>query len=110
MSHSLQRLIPIAAFAGVLLCALGGPAVAAEHPEVSPVQAAQPADPEAAQPEAAEAEPAPSLEELLAPPPQPVCSCRDLCRNDAQCELFYGPGSQCVPVGPCACKECLATS
>jgi len=110
MSHCLQRLIPIGALAGVLLCALGGPAVAGEDPEVPPVQAAQAAEPEAVQPEAAEAEPAPSLEELLAPPAQPVCSCRDLCRNDAQCELLYGPGSQCVPVGPCQCRECQATS
>lgn len=107
MSFSLQRLIPIAALAGVLLCALGGPAVASEVP---PVEAAQAGTTEAVPPEAAEAGPAPSLEELLAPPAQPACSCLDLCRSDAQCELFFGPGSQCVPVGPCQCKECQATS
>lgn len=38
------------------------------------------------------------------------CGCVDLCRFDYQCVLLYGPGSECVPVGPCQCKECTATS
>ena len=37
------------------------------------------------------------------------CNCRDLCRNDLFCIFLNGPGSQCVPVGPCGCKECTAT-
>jgi len=37
------------------------------------------------------------------------CNCRDLCSNDLICILLNGPGSQCVPVGPCGCKECTAS-
>jgi len=103
----MKHLVPIAALVVMLLGSLGGPAVAGEEPDPStPAVEAQAAAPESAD----AASPAPALEELLIPPAQPVCSCRDLCRNDAQCVLLFGPGSQCVPVGPCACKECLATS
>ena len=35
-----------------------------------------------------------------------ACNCIDVCKNDRQCRFFNGPGSQCVPVGPCGCKEC----
>jgi len=35
--------------------------------------------------------------------------CRDLCKNDRQCERLYGPGAVCLPDGPCGCRECFAT-
>ena len=41
---------------------------------------------------------------------QSSCDCRDQCFSDFQCVLLHGPGSQCLPVGPCQCKECSATS
>ena len=52
------------------------------------------------------------LSELQKGEPQPnaVCGCRDLCKNDGQCELFYGPGSVCLPTGPCGCRQCFAAS
>ena len=51
-----------------------------------------------------------SLDQILdGPETTNVCSCIDLCRSDAQCELFYGPGSTCEPQGPCDCKECVAS-
>ncbi len=37
---------------------------------------------------------------------QNSCGCLDQCRFDFQC----GPGGSCIPVGPCGCKECAATS
>lgn len=103
----MKRLVPIATLVVALLGSLGGPAVAAEDPDPS----APAVEVTVAAPEAADAvSPAPPLEELLTPPAQPACSCKDRCKTDAQCELLFGPGSQCVPVGPCQCKECLATS
>lgn len=102
----IDRLGQLTALALVLLVSVAGPAAATEEPE-SP---AVPAPAQAPEPDVAEeAPPAPALDELLMPQPEPVCGCRDVCRNDAQCELIFGPGSQCVPVGPCACKECQAT-
>lgn len=41
---------------------------------------------------------------------QNSCGCKDLCRSDIQCVLQHGAGSTCEPMGPCGCKECVATS
>jgi len=101
----MKRLVPFAALAGLLL----GVAIAAAAAHDTAAEAAELAP--AIEPACAEAAPpAPTLEDLLTPPAQPVCSCRNRCFSDAQCELIYGPGSQCVPVGSCQCRECLATS
>ncbi|MGH6690336.1 MAG: hypothetical protein ACREF4_06635 [Gammaproteobacteria bacterium] len=99
----MKRLVLIAVLAGALLGSLCGPAAAAEDPSTQ----AAPAPAQVTEPDGAEAAPpAPSLEELLTPPAAPVCSCKNRCSSDAQCELLYGPGSQCVPVGSCQCRIC----
>jgi hypothetical protein len=104
----MKHLVLIAVLAGALLGSLCGPAAAAEDPAAQ----AAPAPAEVTEHDAAEAAPAspslekPSLEELLTPPAEPVCSCRNRCSSDAQCELLYGPGSQCVAVGSCQCRVC----
>lgn len=51
-------------------------------------------------------EPEPLFPSFLDSLRQSSCSCIDLCRFDFQC----GPGGSCVPVGPCGCKECTASS
>jgi hypothetical protein len=89
-------------FAGALPVSLCGLAAATEHPAAE----AAPAPAEVAEPDAEAAPPVPSLEELLVPPVEPVCSCKNRCSTDAQCELLYGPGSQCVAVGSCQCRVC----
>jgi hypothetical protein len=99
----MKRLVLIVMLAGALLGSLCGPAAATEEPAAQ--AAAAPV--ELTGPAAAEAVPAaPSLEELLTPPPAPACSCKNRCSSDAQCELLYGPGSQCVGVGSCQCRVC----
>ncbi len=56
--------------------------------------------------QAATLEPEPLFPSFLDGLRQGSCSCLDQCRFDFQC----GPGGSCVPVGPCGCKECAATS
>lgn len=107
----MKRLVLLTVLSLILAGMPAASAVAADLPlEEASDASARVAEPEVADPEVADPEvPAPSLEDLLIPPAQSTCSCRDLCRTDAQCALLYGPGSQCVPVGPCQCKECQAT-
>lgn len=101
----MKRLVFLIALSLALTGMPAASAVATDRP----IEGASTAPDRSGDPEGAEAEvPSLSLEDLLVPPAQAVCSCRDLCRNDAQCVLLYGPGSQCVPVGSCQCKECLA--
>lgn len=54
----------------------------------------------------ADLEPEPLFPSFLDGLRQGACSCIDQCRFDFQC----GPGGSCVPVGPCGCKECAASS
>lgn len=88
------------------LCAL--PVLAADAPQAH-LDVPQPTAPEEADAPAVEApEAVIDLEALLGDDDATlVCSCLDLCQSDAQCVFFYGPGSQCLPMGPCDCKECV---
>jgi len=56
--------------------------------------------------QAASLEPEPLFPSFLDGLRQGACSCLDQCRFDFQCGL----GGSCVPVGPCGCKECAASS
>jgi hypothetical protein len=99
----MKHLVLIAVLAGALLGSPCGPAAAAG----GPAAVTDPAPAEVTEPDATEAAPAsPSLDELLTPPAERVCSCGNRCSSDAQCVLLYGPGSQCVAVGSCQCRVC----